>query len=286
MNAVIHLSGRNIIHGTLFYSLEYFLFLHDQKINTEFLISNIDKEILEFIIKDRYDLTVDQLNIKIFRNESMLRSYVLKNKYSNVIISHSSLMSLKPIISADKVHVMVSALSFNRPINNFGNYIFYNERQQFGHDNYIKKIYFKAFKKFKTYDDCTLLHITDYSQSIKIKKLMNLIEQFKITNRIIVTGKIDLIKHELKNSDINFIVYDQHPRNFLSLFNALLYINENGFDYAPRLMIESYLMNKKIYFYNDNCNDGSIDRYSDIIRNDVTKYLLDNNDAIFKNFII
>ena len=264
------------INGSLLYAIEYFLFLLYNNYDVKLLIFGMNENQICDMINDRYSIKNYYLDNIVFTKNSKKCVYdtYKKFKFKNAILSAGTFQSLDYIINAQTMHVFNCWMSFSQ-IKKYPkkeNIFNYNEIPVLGDINYSKKIYWDIYKQFDKFENKTLCHITETNKDLNEHD----IELAGLTlDDLIFTG----IPPKIKNADF----FSSHPMNFAQLFNRFWYIAKESYDYAPRLLVESFLYKKNIIFQKfNNVYDGASIRYKAIQANCVDEYLLNSNDLIMQ----
>ena len=267
------------ICGHTFEVMDYFLVFYDNGICSTILIQeDIKPQKIFNAWEDKYNLPNDYKNFIKFK------------KYPRTIITKGTLIFTSGFhdgyLNSTKLIYKKLLIMRCNPFYNYSELIkkpnitllqddrVYKKFDNITDKNYIKKIYFKRYKKFdsKVVIHRTLIYLN--SNLRKIEKLPN------DKNYFYVSGD---------NSDIRNLVNIAPVQNLFQQFTSYLYTKTTRqFDCSPRLITECKFYNKKVFWdfdFDNYANESTGDtglywRQFDIERN-FNKLHLDKDDEIF-----
>jgi len=281
LNAILcHMSDECPISGNLFYLIEYFIFLKRKISNIKFVLIDINLDLSK--ICERYNKKIDETDILIIKKKD-----ILKYHFKSVLTTDRIYKYLNRLISAKNIHLFQTWESLNNQnlydfIKKDSRCIIYNESEDAGDLNYIRKINFEIYKHFDEYEDNYFLHMPPQRllNKIQFDEIYNTLDENK---KILVytPNKIDFL--EDKN---NIEIHTTPIENLFSKFSEYIYIVPFGFDYSPRLLIECFYYQRKILNFRSffKYKDGGTKRLADILSGDISKYFLTENDELFLRF--
>jgi len=262
---------KNRICGHTFEVIDYFLLFYNLNYNVEIIIQeSIDKHFIFEAWEDKYILPKDykkfikfKPNTKKIISDVLIITSGLNENYLNKV----KLIYKKLILFRCNPNIEYKQLLNNRIIllNDFRVY-----RDNIG-NHYVKKIFFRNFKKINTSENKILIYLN--------------------TN----LRKIDEVN---TNKNYLYVSGDDHPnknilkapvKNLFSKFDTFLYTKTSRqFDCSPRLLAECYFYNKKIIFdfnFSEYCGQNYGDtglfwRMFDIVSNFSSLILTEEDDIL------
>jgi hypothetical protein len=227
---------KNRICGHTFEVMDYFLLLYDLNYSVNILIQEkINKQVIFDAWEDKYDLPKDykkfinfKPNTKIILADTLIITSGLNENYLNKV----KVISKKLILFRCNPSINYSNIIDNKKVFLLNDMRVYKDNIG---DHYIKKIYFKRFKKLNKIDkknNKTLIYINS-----NLRKLETIKED---KNMLYVSG-----------TDHNFgsFVLQAPIKKLFDKFDTFLYTRTTRqFDCSPRLITECYYYNKKIEF--------------------------------------
>lgn len=266
MNCVLYkFLNHKPINGTLFYGFEYFLFLKQFVPSTKYILFDIDKQDLDFVIsvfKDKYNF-----------NEEYINDIIGVQKYTEVFklgIKNAFIVDVK---SYEAVHrflgkpdnVLVYSNDTHEHLNTKDNTTFYG---WYEYQNFNKKVRFKLYEE---------VH----------KKFLNKGNKTFLSTPLM---KYDHILEELNLNEDNLIMKTprMHNINLFKDINKIIYYHE-GFklkDTNNRLIVEAGIHNVKLDVHlNDYFTDSIYDRYTLLEEGRLNELLLTEDDELIQDFI-
>jgi len=266
------------ICGHTFEVLDYFLLLYDCGIQSTILIQDrTKKEIIFNAWEDKYDLPEDYQDFVVFSSSTKIITKGIlvftDGFYENYLDNRTLIYK--------KLFLMRCSRTFDyNTIQKKNVFLLQDERVYSKKDydgiqniNYIKKIYFKRYRKLQEpTQDKTLVYVTSNLRKIPD----NIIED----DYLIITGDKQDTKGYLKSP----------VPNLFQKFSTYLYTETTvQFDCSSRLLAECIFYNKKIKYnfnFQDYCSSDSGDtglyfRHLDVHYN-FQSINLDKDDAIIK----
>lgn len=253
------------INGTLFYGFEYFLFIKQFVPDVKYVLFDINKEGMDFVIdtfKDKYNF-----------NEEYISDIIGMQKYTEIYKMGIENIFIVDIKSYDAVHkflgktknVLVYSNDTHNHLNTKDNTTFYG---WYDYQNFNKKVRFKLYdevhKKFKDKGDKTFLS-TPLMEYEHILKELNLDEE----NLLLKKPRL-------------------HNTNLFKEINKIIYYHE-GFklkDTNNRLIVEAGIHGVQLDVYlNGYFTDSIYDRFTLMEENRLDELLLTEDDEIIQDFI-
>lgn len=269
-------------NGSFWYIFEYFLKTYELNKQTKLVFVSSKKfdigslrEYLDF----KYTVNIPYDNITVL-NYYELINYV---KLTPVVVLDIETYSDEYVekILRDKYTCLLYTSNFNKLMKNR----YYKENIfHFAEDErYIKKIYFEALRIPERVDEGVYVNlrgkravsIEQFNE--KIKPILDKIDKRKL---ILVDNINSLFSKYLNHININTfdcILYDIQYR-FDTYVDCML----NNYDYAPRMILESFYFNKSIIYIDNNLNDNAKKRYVNVKSGDISKYILTSDDDLIR----
>ena len=278
-----HCSAFHPLNGNIFNHFEYFiyLFMNYVDVNLVFTPTCNVEEILN-IMEDRYDLNRITYRDHI-RNDGVIRG-------DRVITNTKVLCDIQGQLEAEEIHLVDTWASYyNREeINHYirnKNVIRYNECQLIGEVNYKRPIWFDLLRKPQDEDDAVYLHLAGV-RCIELLDYLKYVKPLLKDRKVVLSypeSQVDQFYYLKDNPDITH--YVGHMPRLFEKFDTYFYILIRGYDYSPRMILESAYMGKKIIHLNRTNNTSGYQRYLDAINGDYMKYDLTDNDKLIRNFL-
>ena len=265
------------ICGHTFEVMDYYLFLKDLGYQCKIIIFDKfkDKEKLFNAWEDKYILNINYRDDIIFQNIKFNKLNNL-NYLGTVIITSGIDLFWSQIINLRARKI----ISFQCEEFDYTDYLkkpnFYLLRDERIYENknnsdktfnYIKKLYFKKYKKFrsKKSKNNQLIYINSKLKSLSKSQIKKIINEYKLQNTLFISGTslsdVEMNKYnefgEVKIAPVNNLFYE---------FNELILTpNTRNFDCSPRFITECKYYDKKITFTFDPIVDrGLFWRWQDI----------------------
>lgn len=286
MNLIIHyIDHENVIDGNTITLLDLFFFMKLHNIDIScifFTISSNQYQILYTnLINSRYKLNIDVtynylksigLNIiSLCGRYSNLTKYILR-RFDNVIMTDATYNRLKDVkLLYKNLSIITSWFSFYNKNEYPNNTKIFNENHLCGEVNYYKKIYVDLLKDVKC--NTEKLFILANGERRLTQHELNEIDNKYFGIKILCQDKVqDLDTSRYKLYCIGQPLFD---------YSTYLYVPTKTYEFAPRMLVESIFLNKKIeiYKYPSNINQ----RFFDIEINDIQKYKLSIDDELIKS---
>ena len=264
------------ICGHTFEVMDYYLLLKDESYHPKILIldkfKNKDKVFKAW--EDKYNIDFNYKNDIEFKNLNFNK----KNKFflNGILIITSGIdLFWDQIIDiyAKKI------ISFQCEEFNFSNYLkkpnFYLLRDERIYQNknfsertfhYIKKIYFKRYKKINnTKTKKTLIYINSKLKDLSENQIQYYIKKYELKNILFISGTTLTKSQEQKYLKYGELKYAP-IKNLFDQFNSYLVTpNTRNFDCSPRFIAECKFYNKKIIIDSNTKTDiGFYWRWQDI----------------------
>jgi len=267
---------KNRICGHTFEVMDYFLLFYDMEYSgIKILIQeNIDKEIMYNAWEDKYNLPKDYKKYIIFSQKKIILSKNILiftgGLYDNYLQNYK-LIYKKLILMRCEPTFNYNKLSLKKYIVLEDNRVYSKYNLSINGIHYIKKIYFKRYKKINSTSAKILIYINSNLRKIP-KNILKEKEKY-----LIITGDSQPDKSYLKAP----------IKNLFEKFGIFLYTETTRrFDCSPRLIAECKFYNKKIIF-NFNIIDyfktdsGLKYRWYDI-QNNFNNLILNKDDTLIK----
>lgn len=274
----------SLFNGSFYYILEYFLFLYVKNVDINLFLldnknNNIKAEFKEYF-NTKYNIPFPENNIHSMR---IIDLFNIKKAEQNIVdIETYSNPFIKKYIGDNQIHLIYTARykEFLNEDMNKKNIFHYNENQE-----YNKKIYFEILKKpkiskkysFMSLKEMRAVNIEQFDN--RIYPYLKIISQNRKTK--ILLDKNSRLSLHLKQYD-DIICFYEAINNLFEEFDIYIDCMLNNFDYSPRMMLESYYLNKKVFYITNNKNDNALKRYNDIMSGNIMKYNLDENDVLIR----
>ncbi len=240
----------NKINGTLFYCAEYFLELrkHLTKNEINFYIINLndkDKKIIEEVFRDKYQLTINFIQIKVTQMRGLNLDKIL-------VLDINTLIKIKDFYRGNIIAFSNKAHNIKQK-----NIVFYGSYhyQNYKHDCILKlglDNHREVMNGSLTFISCPNKGLADLKWNTKIKK--------------------DYIFKDLNIPHIG--LFDK--------IDLIIYVHV-GLDTNNRIIIESFYHNKEIIIQEStNIKDSVQERYNDCLKGNLNKYLLNENDLMIQ----
>ncbi len=271
-----------ITNGSFWYIFEYFLKTSEIYNQTEFIfVSNkkVDFNELKECLELRYSISIpfDKIVVLNYRG---LAEYI-KNIHSIVLdIDTYSDKFIEKVLKGKYICLLYTA-NCSRLIND--KYFQKNIYHFAESDMYVKKIYFDALRipsKIKegvyvSLKERRSVSIEQFNE--RIKPILDKIDKKKLA---LVDNINSVFSKYLRSVNIDTI--DCALNNIHSQFDTYIDCMLNNFDYAARMILESYYFGKNIVYIDNGLSDGAKKRYQDIKSKSIDKYSLKYSDEIIK----
>lgn len=287
-----HLDDTNLIDGNVINIFDYYLlakksnmnitliFFLDSYLKTEANIVTVNK-ILTAVLKSRY-VDYKLFEFKIYLSNIYLKSTILKNLCDKIIITDKSYYEITNTLKLFFIHKLFKQIyiintwfSFFKKQEYNNTVKIFNENNNTGKSNYIKKIYFDGL--LNIYNDNAAFVLSNGERSLSVLEILEIEKLYSSKFKIIYICSNQ--KYNINSDSVRFI--DTYKTNFLFDFNTYIHIGSKNYDYAPRMLIESAFLGKNILFYR--CNNTIINsiRVQDALNKNFKKYNLTLNDEIY-----
>lgn len=269
--------------GNIFYQFEYYIYLLKKGVDVRLIFTpSCDVDRIMEIMCDRYNL--DDIDyISGVYSDGIVRS-------PNVITTTKTLYDLNGDIQSDSLYVVDTWASFYHKkeidvmISNM-NAKRYNECPWCGDVNYTRPIYFDLLKRPIKSNDAIYLHIAGNARHISIGDFIRYISPIVKGRRVVVsyTKEQERYLYFLKSLDVE--AHIDHTPNLFERFDTYMYVLLRGFDFSPRMILESCYFDKKIIYLDNTLQKSAMTRYQDCINGNIGKYGMSDNDPLIRNFI-
>jgi hypothetical protein len=254
--------------------------MKDVDVNLVFTPSCDLDEILK-IMEDRYWTPATYKDC--IRNDGIIRG-------DRVITNTKVLLDTQGQIEAEEIHLVDTWASYyhKHEIDSYisgKNVIRYNECPLIGDVNYRRPIWFNLLKDYEYCDEAVYLHLAGV-RCIELIDYLKWVKPLLPEKKIILSypeSQKDQFYYLQNNPDIEH--YVGHVPDLFSKFDTYFYILIRGYDYSPRMILESAYMGKKIIHINRTDNTSGYSRYLDAINGEWKKYDLKEDDKLIRNFL-
>lgn len=269
--------------GNIFYQFEYYIYLLKKGVDVGLVFTpSCDVPRILEIMRDRYNLDdIDYMSG--ISTDGVITA-------PNVITTTKVVYDLNGNIDAENLYVVDTWASYyymddiNRMLSG-KNVKRYNESKICGDTNYIRPIYFDILKKPSVCDDAIYLHIAGKARHIFVGDFIRHISDI-IRDRNVVVSYTKEQEHQLYFlNQPNITRYIDHVPNLFEKYNTYMYVLLRGFDFSPRMMVESHYLGKDIIYIDGTQHRSAYGRYQDCMNDDIEKYRMTDNDILIGNFI-
>lgn len=286
---IIHYIDRyNVIDGNLPTIIDLYIFLKKLGINVWCILfsddtdkSNINfSEILEKCFYNRYN----ENDYKIIKRIKYIKykkvNDILKLnlvKYDISIMTDKTFFNtirLSAILPTYNYFILNSWFSFYFKNEYPDNTTIFNENYLCGQVNYNKKTYKESLKNYIDNQNKMFI-LANGERRLTQDELYEIKEKYKNYKLVLCQDKIDNLDVSGFNLfDISMPLFD---------YSTYLYVPTKTYEFAPRMLLESIYLGKKIKYYKYPENKNK--RFLDIINNNIDQYLLTENDEIIQIII-